>query len=418
MSDIPYLMIDQSQPTVYQLRLQGHLGSNWTDWFDGLTITLEDNGDTLLTGPVFDQAALHGLLKKVRDLGIPLVSVNRVEPNPAPLPERIELGKGSEQQMKAIVQRKYGPPDVLQLEEIEKPMPKDHQILVKVHAASLNALDWRPFAMPSFLIRLLSGGLSKPKDPKVGVDVAGTVEAVGKDVTEFQPGDEVFGVAPGSFAEYVANAASKFAHKPANVTFEAAAAVPVAAFTALQGLRDHRKIQPGQKVLIDGASGGVGIYAVQIAKASGAEVTAVCRTRNLDMVRSLGADHVIDYTREDFTKSGQRYDFIYAVNGYHPILAYRRALNPNGICIVAGGSFSQIIQAMLLGRLISKFGNKKIGFQGIASTSKEDLLILKEHLEAGKIVPIIDKCYPLRETAAAIKYLIEEHGRGKVVITP
>jgi len=182
-------MIDQSQPMVYQLRLQGHLSSTWTDWFDGLTITLEDNGDTLLTGPVFDQAALHGLLKKVRDLGIPLVSVNRVEPNPAPLPERIELGKGSEQQMKAIVQRKYGPPDVLQVEEIEKPRPTDHQILVKVHAASLNALDWRPFAMPPLLIRLMSGGLSKPKNPKVGVDVAGTVEAVGKDVTEFQPGD-------------------------------------------------------------------------------------------------------------------------------------------------------------------------------------------------------------------------------------
>jgi NADPH:quinone reductase-like Zn-dependent oxidoreductase len=227
----------------------------------------------------------------------------------------------------------------------------------------------------------------------------------------------VFGVAPGSFAEYVANGASKFAHKPANVSFEAAAAVPVAAFTALQGLRDKGKIQPGQKVLIDGASGGVGTYAVQIAKAFGAEVTAVCRTRNLDMVRSIGADHVIDYTREDFTKSEQRYDFIYAVNGYHPILAYRRALNPNGICVVAGGSFSQIIQALLLGPLISKFGAKKIGFQGVAKTLKEDLLVIKELLEAGKIVPVIDKGYPLSETAEAIKYLIEEHGRGKVVIT-
>ena len=319
--------------------------------------------------------------------------------------------------MKAILYTKYGPPDVLQIQEVERPTPKDHQILVKVHAASVNALDWRPFTMPMPLIRLMSGGGSKPKDPKVGVDVAGTIEAVGKDVTEFQPGDEVFGVAPGSFAEYVANGASKFVHKPANVSFEAAAALPVAAFTALQGLRDKGKIQPGQKVLIDGASGGVGIYAVQIAKSFGAEVTAVCRTRNLDMVRSIGADHVVDYTREDFTKSGQRYDFIYAVNGYHPILAYRRALSPHGVCIVAGGAFSQIFQAMLLGPLISKFGNKKIRFQGVATTPKEDLLVMKELLEAGKVVPIIDKYYPLSETAEAVKYLIEEHGRGKVVIT-
>jgi len=319
--------------------------------------------------------------------------------------------------MKAILYTKYGPPDVLQLQEVEKPTPKDHQVLVKVHAASVNALDWRPFTMPSIPIRLMSGGLSKPKDPSVGVDVAGTVETIGKDVTEFQPGDEVFGVAPGSFAEYVANGASKFAHKPANVTFEAAAAVPVAAFTALQGLRDKGKIQPGQKVLIDGASGGVGTYAVQIAKAFGAEVTAVCSTRNLEMVRSIGADHVIDYTREDFTKNGQLYDLILAVNGYHPILNYRKALSPNGICVVAGGSFSQIFQAMLLGPFVSRFGNKKIGFMGMAKTSKEDLLVIKELLEAGKVVAVIDKSYPLSETAAAIKYLIEEHGRGKVIIT-
>ena len=319
--------------------------------------------------------------------------------------------------MKAILYTKYGPPDVLQLQEVEKPAPKDHQVLVKVHASSVNALDWRPFTMPSLLLRLMSGGASKPKDPSVGVDVAGTVEAVGKDVTEFQPGDEVFGVAPGSFAEYVANGANKFAHKPANMSFEQAAAIPVAAFTSLQGLRDKGQIRAGLKVLIDGASGGVGIYAVQIAKAFGAEVTAVCSTRNLDMVRSIGADHVIDYTREDFTKSGQPYDFIYAVNGYHPILAYRRALSPGGICVVAGGSFSQILQAMLLGPFISKFGNKKIRFQGIATTPKEDLLVLKELLEAGKVVPIIDKCYPLSKTAQAIKYIIEEHGRGKVIIS-
>jgi len=318
--------------------------------------------------------------------------------------------------LKAVIWTQYGSPDVLQLQEVEKPSPKDHQVLVKVHAASVNALDWRPFTMPSIPIRLMSGGLSKPKDPSVGVDVAGQVEAVGSKVTAFQPGDFVFGVAPGAFAEYVCNSESKFALKPANVSFEEAAAVPVAAFTALQGLRDKGQIQARKKVLIDGASGGVGTFAVQIAKAFGAEVTAVCSKRNLDMVRSIGADHVIDYTKENFTKNEQRYDLILAVNGYHPILGYRRTLSSNGICVVAGGAMSQIFQALLLGPLLSRIGSKKIGFMGIATTSKEDLLFLKELLEAGKVIPVIDKSYPLSETAAAIRYLIEEHGRGKVVI--
>jgi len=319
--------------------------------------------------------------------------------------------------MKAIIYTEYGPPDVLRIEEVEKPTPKENQVLIKVHAASANALEWRGFTMPSLLIRLMGGGLFKPKDPKVGVDVAGTVEAVGSTVTEFNPGDEVFGVAPGAFAEYACNGESKFALKPANVSFEAAAAVPVAAFTALQGLRHKGQIQPGQKVLIDGASGGVGTFAVQIAKSYSAEVTAVCSTRNLDMMRSIGADHIIDYTREDFTKNGPRYDLILAVNGYHPILDYRRALSPQGICVVAGGSLAQVFQAMLLGPLISRLGSKKHVFMGIATTPKKDLLVLKELLEAGKVVPVIDKCYPLSKTAEAIRYLIEEHARGKVVIT-
>lgn len=317
--------------------------------------------------------------------------------------------------MKAILYTEYGPPDVLRVEEVEKPTPKENQVLIKVHAASVNALEWRGFSMPPLLPRIF-GGFRKPRDPKMGVDVAGTVEAVGVSVTEFKPGDEVFGFAPGSFAEYACNGASKFALKPANVNFEQAAAVPVAAFTALQGLRDKGQIQPWQKVLIDGASGGVGTFAVQIAKSYGAEVTAVCRTRNMDMVRSIGADHVIDYTREDFTKSGRQYDLILAVNGHHPILDYRRALNPTGICIVAGGSFSQILQAMFLGSIISRLGGRKISFMGVATTPKKDLLILQELLETGKLVPIIDKSYPLNKTAEAIKYLINEHARGKVVI--
>jgi NADPH:quinone reductase-like Zn-dependent oxidoreductase len=227
----------------------------------------------------------------------------------------------------------------------------------------------------------------------------------------------VFGVAPGAFAEYACNGASKFALKPANLSFEAAAAVPVAAFTALQGLRDNGQIQAGQKVLIDGASGGVGTFAVQIAKAFGAEVTAVCSTRNLDMARSLGADHIIDYTQEDFTKRGERYDLILAVNGHHSILDYRRALSANGRCVVAGGPLAQVLQVILLGPFVSRIGRKQIGFQGIATTPKKDLLVIKQLLEAGKVVPIIDRCYPLSEVAEAIRYLTEEHARGKVVIT-
>ena len=319
--------------------------------------------------------------------------------------------------MKAIVYTKYGPPEALQLKEVEKPTPQEHQILVNVRAASLSAMDYRRFEMLSLLGRLMEKFLIKSVNTVLGVDVVGTVEAVGKNVTEFKPGDEVFGVAPGAFAEYACNGASKFALKPANVSFEKAAAVPVAAFTALQGLRDKGQIQAGQKVLIDGASGGVGTFAVQIAKSFGAEVTAVCSTRNLDMARSIGADHVIDYTQEDFTKNGQRYDLILAVNGYHPILDYRRALSPRGICVVAGGSMAQIFQAMLLGPLVSRIGSKKISFMGIAATPKKDLLFIKKLLEARKVVPVIDKCYPLSETAEAIRYLVEEHARGKVVIT-
>lgn len=319
--------------------------------------------------------------------------------------------------MKAIVQTQYGPPEKLQLAEVEIPAPKAHQVVVQVHAASINAADWRGFTMPGILRRIFGGGLSQPQEPRLGVDVAGTVVTVGKDVTEFKPGDAVFGVSPGSFAEYTCNGASKFAHKPGNVSFEEAAAVPVAAFTALQGLRDKGRIQAGQRVLIDGASGGVGLFAVQIAKAFGAEVTAVCSTRNPDLVRAAGADQAIDYTRQDFTRNGQQYDLIYAVNGHHSMFDYRRALSPAGICVVAGGPLSQIFQSMLLGPLLSRFGKKKVGFQGIATSPQEDLLFIRELLETGQIVPVIDHCYPLSQTAEALRHVIDEHARGKVIIT-
>lgn len=318
--------------------------------------------------------------------------------------------------MKAIVYTKYGPPDVLQLMEVEKPVPKDNQVLIKVHAASVNAMDYRRFKTSSLLGRFMDVVVIKAINTVLGTDIAGTVEAVGSNVTEFQPGDEVFGVAKGAFAEYVCAAEHKLVLKPANVSFDASAAVPVAAFTALQGLRDKGQIQPEQKVLINGASGGVGTFAVQIAKAFKADVTAVCSTRNLDMARSIGADHVIDYTQQDFTRNGQLYDLILAVNGYHPILDYRRALSPNGICVVAGGPLSQVLQVVLLGPLVSRIGSKKIGFMGIATTPKKDLLVIKELLDAGKVVPIIDKSYPLSETVEAIRYLVEEHAKGKVVI--
>ncbi len=320
--------------------------------------------------------------------------------------------------MKAIVHTEYGSPDVLQFKEVEKPLPQDHQLLIKVQAASVNTLDLA--LRGPFLARIITGGLRKPKDPRLGVDLAGRVEAVGSNVTQFQPGDEVFGRGLGAFAEYACAREDAVVLKPTTMTFEAAAAVPVAALTALQGLRDKGQIQPGQKVLIHGASGGVGTYAVQIAKSFGAEVTAVCSTRNVDMVRSIGADQVIDYTQEDFTRNGQRYDLILAVNGYHPILAYRRALRPEGVYVMVGGSkahlYQALLQAMLLGPAISRTGRQKMGFM-LAKPNQKDLGFVKELLEGGKVVPVIDRRYPLSETAEALRYLEDGHARGKVVIT-
>jgi NADPH:quinone reductase-like Zn-dependent oxidoreductase len=318
--------------------------------------------------------------------------------------------------MKAVIQTKYGVPDVLKLEEVEKPVPKDQQVLIKVHAASINAMDWRGLGGKPIIIRMMGGGFLKPKNPRMGSDVAGRVEAVGENVTQCQPGDAVFGCAKGAFAEYVLAKEANVAPKPASVSFETAAAVPVAALTALQGFRYAGGIQPGQKVLIQGASGGVGTFAVQLAKAFGAEVTAVCSSRNIDMVRSMGADHVIDYRQEDFTRNRQGYDLIYAVNGYHSLSAYKRALNPQGVYVCAGGAISQMLEAMLLGKWASRNGDKKLGSMGIAKVLKEDLVTLGELVEAGKIAPIIDGIYPLSEIVEAMRYVEDKHARGKVVI--
>src|SRR6266571_3979259 len=321
--------------------------------------------------------------------------------------------------MKAIVYTHYGSPDVLQLKEVAKPTPQDNE--VQVHAASVNAADWHLMRGTPFLARLVNG-LQKPKNTKLGADVAGRVEAVGRNVTQFQVGDDVFGCIPihelGSFAEYVCAHEDALALKPARMTFVQAAAVPLAAFTALQGLRDKGQIKLGQKILVNGASGGVGTFAVQIAKSFGTAVTGVCSTGNVDMVRSLGADQVIDYTREDFTKNGQRYDLIFDAVGNRSVSDFKRALSPNGICAVAGfTTLPHLFQVIVLGAWVSRTGSKKIGLMETASPNKKDLLFIKELLEAGKVVPVIDRRYPLREVPEAIGYLEAGHAKGKVVIT-
>lgn len=320
--------------------------------------------------------------------------------------------------MKAIVADRYGAPDALEFKEIEKPAPKDNEVLVKIHAASLNMFDWHLLTADIFLVRL-NAGLFKPKNRIPGADVAGQVEAVGKNVTQFKAGDEVYGDLAasgcGSFAEYVVVPEKALALKPVNLTFEEAAAFPMAAVTALQGLRDAGKIQAGHKVLIQGASGGVGSFAVQIAKAFGAEVTAVCSTRNIEQARSLGADHVIDYTKEDFTKNGTRYNLIFAANGYRKLEEYKGSLVPQGIYVMAGGTTKQIFDALLRGSFLSEKNGRKLG-AFTAEPKQADLIYLKGLAEVGKIKPIIDKRYPLSDTAQALRYLGEGHARGKVIL--
>jgi len=323
--------------------------------------------------------------------------------------------------MKAIVYTKYGPPEVLQLKEVAKPTPKDNEALVKVHAASLNAADLE-YLRGVFVVRLLYKGLLKPKYKILGSDIAGRIEAVGRNVKQFQLGDEIWGDLSfpygfGTFAEYVCVPEDALRLKPASMTFDEAAALPTAAVVALQHLLAKRQIQPGQKVLINGAGGGVGTFAVQLAKYFGAEVTGVDSTRKLDMLRSIGADQVIDYTQEDFTKNGQHYDLILDVVVRRSVFDYKRALSPKGICVFVGGSTTRVFLNVLLGALISMTGSKKIGLGMWKPNKKEDLVFLKELFEAGTVVPVIDRRYPLSEVPEALRYLGEGHARGKVVIT-
>jgi NADPH:quinone reductase-like Zn-dependent oxidoreductase len=320
--------------------------------------------------------------------------------------------------MKAIVYRNYGSPDVLRFEEIAMPVAVDKDVLIKVRAASVNPLDWHFMRGEPYLVRVIAG-LRKPKVIRLGVDVAGQVAAVGKLVTQFKPGDEVFGSCRGAFAEYVCTAESTVVMKPDNVTFAQAASVPVAAYTAMQGLRDKGHIQPGHRILINGAAGGVGTFAVQIARSFGADVTGVCSARNVDMVRSIGADRVIDYTREDFTRSGQRYDLIFDAVGNHSLSACRHILNSKGTLIMAGGSAGRWMIGPLTrsfaALVLSRLGSRK--FMGLlAKGSKEDLTTMCDLMKARKITPVIDRSYSLSEVPEAIRYLEQGHARGKVVI--
>jgi NADPH:quinone reductase-like Zn-dependent oxidoreductase len=313
--------------------------------------------------------------------------------------------------VRAITYTEYGPPDVLQLTEVPKPVPRDDEVLIRVHAASVNPLDRYFVRGAPFFIRIMAG-LLKPRETRLGVDVAGRVEAVGSGVTRFKPGDEVFGGCKGAFAEYVCASEGDLALKPATVTFEHAATVNIAGITALQGLRDKGHIQGGQKVLINGAAGGVGTFAVQIARWFGADVTGVCSTRNLDMVRSSGADQVMDYTQEDFTRSGQRYDLILDMIGNHSVSDCRRALTPEGSLVLVGGPLAGMLKAVALSRFVSQ--NLVMM---VAKSTREGLTILGQLLEAGKVTPVIDRRYPLNEVPEAIRYLEEGHASGKVVIT-
>ena len=322
--------------------------------------------------------------------------------------------------MKAIVQDEYGSPNVLQLRDIDKPDTGDDEVLVRVHAAGVDRGVWHVMTGLPYPIRLAGYGLRAPKNPIPGMDVAGVVEAVGKNVTRFQPGDEVFGIGKGTFAEYARALEDKLAPKPANLTFEQAAVVAISGLPALQGLRDHGRVEPGQEVLIIGASGGVGTYAVQIAKAFDAHVTSVCSTTKVDMVRSIGADHVIDYTREDFAEGDKRYDLILDIGGNSSLSRLRRALTPKGTLVIVGGEGGgrwlggndRQLRALMLSPFV---GQKLRTF--ISKENHEDMIVLKELIESGKVTPVIDRTYPLSEAPEAIRYLEEGHAQGKVVTT-
>jgi NADPH:quinone reductase-like Zn-dependent oxidoreductase len=357
---------------------------------------------------------LNGLLVFIvlamTSLALALSYTSACEPAPAL--------SGNSERMKAIFYSCYGSPDVLEFTELEKPEPLDDEVLIKVHAASVNPYDWHFMRGSPYVMRLMSG-LGAPDDKGLGADFAGTVEAIGKDVSRFKPGDEVFGAASGAFAEYVIKRESgSVVLKPAGVSFEQAASIPIAAITALQALRDRGKIKSAQKVLINGASGGVGTFAVQIAKSFGAEVTGVCSTRNLEMVKSIGADHVFDYKKEDYTESGEQFDLIVDLVGNHGLLKNRRVLSPNGIMVIVGGPKGNWIgpmMGMIKAPLLSLFVEQQF-LDLLAELRQEDLTLLGELIETGKILPVIDKRFELSKVPDAIRYSETGRARGKIII--
>ena len=319
--------------------------------------------------------------------------------------------------MKAIVYTKYGPPDVLKLVDVERPIPKDNEVQIKVHTVSVNGSDWEGLRGKPLYARF--GGLRKPHHQILGSDIAGRVEKAGRNIRQFQPGDEVFGdILPrgGGFAEYVCAPEKTLARKPASMTFEEAAAIPQGAVIALQGIRDKGQVQPGQNVLINGAGGSAGMFAVQLAKLYGAEVTGVDNAGKLDFMRSLGADHVIDHTQEDFTQNGKQYDMILDVIAHRSVFAYKRALRPNGSYFVVGGSVATLFQILFLGPWIRRTAGKKIRILAVHPNLR-DMVYITELCEAGKVVPVIDRRYPLSEVPEALRYFGEGHARGKVIIS-
>jgi NADPH:quinone reductase-like Zn-dependent oxidoreductase len=318
--------------------------------------------------------------------------------------------------MKAVVCKSYGPPDVLNIEEIEKPVPSDDEVLVRVKASSVNPAEW--YAMTGLFLARLGGGLFKPRDSRLGADYAGVVEAVGKNVTDFKPGDEVFGGKHGAFSEYIC-VGENIAPKPASMSFEQMGGVAIAALTALQGLRDHGKLQAGQKVLINGASGGVGTFAVQVARALGAEVTAVCSTANVECARSLGADTVVDYTREDFTRSSQRYDLLLDIAGSRSWREYKRVLKPDGTVVIVGGPKAPLIGPLahiLKIRLAALRASQKVIFF-VANFNRQDFMVLKEMMESGQVKTVVDRVFPLCEIPEAMRHLGTGHAKGKIIVT-
>lgn len=404
---------DPSQPAVYQIRIKGHLNEQWVDWFEGMNITLEEDGNTLLTGPVIDQAALHGLLRKVRDAGMTLLSVNQYYSTKG---ERNMDTTVNTIEMKAIVYTKFGSPDVLQLKEVAKPAPKDNEVLIRIVATTVAVED------PGIRARPGLNGFLKPKKSILGFYLAGEVEAVGKDVKRFKKGDKVYGNTGlgllGTYAEYICMPEDgALVIKPANISYEEAAALPNGALTALPFLRDKGNIQSGQKVLINGASGAVGTMAVQLAKYFGADVTGVCSTTNLEMVKSLGADKVIDYTQEDFTKNGQTYDIIFDTVGNSPFSRCKGSLTENGIYLTTVPSPAAMLQMLWTSKKVGKkVGIAATGLRSSTEKTKE-LVFLNGLIETGNIKAVIDRSYPLEQIAEAHKYVEAGHKKGNVVIT-